>query len=133
IILPKRKRDNENEYVIPSEVTAGEHSVHIVCIDDITEYMAVLSDSPIAVTSANMSGSKLITNPLDVIYKFEKQVDKFLIGEKKQYKFSTTIVDFSKEIPRIARNTSYRIVKELQSIIPGLETCSRKNSHNNYN
>lgn len=114
LIAPKKS-------IIPDEITMGMKSVHLVCIDEATEKISDCSKNPIAVTSANYSGGDLITAPIETIDIFKDEVDCFLVGGESEYKYSTTIIDFSEMIPKVIRKSSENILHELKDIIPELQ------------
>ncbi len=103
--------------IIPDYVTFQRSSVHLVCIDRVTKLISEYSPVPVAVTSANLSGAPLITDPTTVIEKFENSVDLFLIAGESKYKCSTTIVDFTQEPPTILRKGFQEILKQLSPIL----------------
>jgi L-threonylcarbamoyladenylate synthase len=119
-IILKKRLDAEGKPIIPEFVTSGLNTVNLMCMDDVALKLSKMADFPIAATSANISGQKPITDPIDGIRKFGGAVDLMLLGPRSDVGVNTTIVDLTVEPPRLVREGPVPF-EELKNIMPNLQ------------
>ena len=112
LIVPKRQ-------TVPDFVTAGGHSVALVCPNELAAELAELVDNPIAATSANISGRAEILDPATAVAQFEGQVDAIIHGPILPG-ILNTLLDLTQSPPTVIRKGGVA-VEELRLHVPNLK------------
>jgi L-threonylcarbamoyladenylate synthase len=118
-IILKKRVGADGKPIIPEFVTSGLDTVNLMCMDDVAVKLSKAADFPIAATSANISGQKPITDPIDGITKFGDIVDLMLLGPRSDVGINTTILDLTTNPPKLVREGPVRF-EELKNIILNL-------------
>jgi L-threonylcarbamoyladenylate synthase len=105
---------------LPGGVTAGLDTIGVRMPDSklVLEILRKVK-VPLAVTSANISGKKDLTNAADVERELGVELDYILEGDIKESKGVSTIVDVTGDHPSIFRPGVIK-KKQLEEIVPGI-------------
>jgi len=105
---------------LPQGVTAGLDTIGVRMPDHkiVLEILKKVKE-PLAVTSANISGKKDLTNAADVERELGSELDYILEGEIKKSPGVSTIVDVTGDHPSIFRPGVIK-KKQLEEVVPGI-------------